>query len=181
MSTFNDDLLQLVPNLRAFARSLTRNVTSADDLVQDTLVKAISYKDKYTEGTNLRAWTFTIMRNTFYNDRVKASREAEDPEGDLSAQLSVKPDHDGRLQYAEFKEAFAQLSDERREALTLVGALGMSYEEAAETCGVAVGTIKSRVGRARKDLAVIMNLGDEGMTDATDMHTTAVVSAATVA
>ena len=176
MSGFNDELLVLVPNLRAFARSLTRDVPRADDLVQDTLVKAMTNKEKFVPGTNLRAWTFTIMRNTFYNDRAKVLRESEDPEGDLSAQLSVKPDHDGRLQFGEFKAAFAQLSDERREALSLVGALGLSYEEAADTCGVAIGTMKSRVGRARKELATLMKLGDEGMIDMTDAHTTTVVA-----
>ena len=176
MSSFNDAVLELVPNLRAFARSLTRDAVSADDLVQDTLVKAITNKEKFAEGTNLRAWLFTIMRNTFYNNRAKASREAEDPEGDLTAQLSVKPDHDGRLQYAEFQAAFAKLSDERREALTLVGALGLSYEEAAETCGVAIGTMKSRVGRARKELAVLMNLDEDGVVDAAPSPTSPPVS-----
>lgn len=176
MNAFNEAMLECVPNLRAFARSLTRNPTSADDLVQDTLVKAMGNRDKFQEGTNIRAWLFTILRNTFYNAQRKKSREAEDPEGDLTASLAVKPDHDGRLQLGEFKEAFAQLSDERREALTLVGALGMSYEEAAEACGVALGTMKSRVGRARKELAVIMKLGDGGVVDATDAQTAAVVS-----
>jgi len=176
MSAFNDDLLALVPNLRAFARSLTRNHSAADDLVQETLLKAISNKDKFREGTNLRAWLFTIMRNTFYSAQTKRAREAEDPEGDLTASLSVKPDHDGRLQYAEFQRAFAQLSDERREALTLIGALGLSYEEAAQTCGVAIGTMKSRVGRARAELATLLKLGDDGMMQMTDARTSDVVS-----
>lgn len=180
MSDFQKDVLDQVPSLRAFARSLTRNAVSADDLVQDTLVKAFSNADKFKEGTNLGAWLFTIQRNIFYSARKKAAREAEDPEGDLAAGLSVKPDHDGRLQYAEFQKAFAQLSDERREALTLVGALGQSYEEAAETCGVAVGTIKSRVGRARKELAVLMKLEDDGFSSMTDVGTAGLVSPGTI-
>lgn len=163
MTTFNDALLEQVPSLRAFARSLTRNAASADDLVQETLVKAIANSAKFEEGTNLRAWLFTILRNQFYTGYKKSSREVEDPEGDLASNLSVKPDHDGRLQYAEFQKAFAQLSPERREALTLVGALGLTYEEAAETCGVAIGTMKSRVGRARAELATLMKLDAEGL------------------
>lgn len=163
MTTFNDALLEQVPSLRAFARSLTRNNASADDLVQETLVKAIANSEKFQEGTNIRAWLFTILRNQFYTGYKKAAREVEDPEGDLASTLSVKPDHDGRLQYAEFQKAFAQLSAERREALTLIGALGLTYEEAAETCGVAVGTMKSRVGRARSELATLMKLDAEGL------------------
>lgn len=174
MSDLHDQILTHVPALRAFARSLTRDATRADDLVQDTLVKAISNLDKFREGTNLRAWLFTIQRNVFYSDRRKAVRESEDPEGDLAARMSVKPDHDGRLQYAEFQRAFAQLNAEQREALTLIGAMGFSYEEAAETCGVAVGTIKSRVGRARKELASLMQLDDDGLGDLTDPATRAV-------
>lgn len=156
MSDMHDALLAQVPALRAYARSLTKDVVRADDLVQDTLVKAMSNLDKFQQGTNLSGWLFTIQRNIFYSNRRKAIREAEDPQGTLAAGLSVKPDHDGRLEFAEFQQAFAQLSVEQREALTLVGAMGVSYAEAADMCGVAVGTMKSRVGRARKELALLM-------------------------
>lgn len=161
MSDMHDALLAEVPGLRAFARSLTKDPVRADDLVQDTLVKAMANLEKFEEGTNLAAWLFTIQRNIFYSNRRKAAREAEDPEGALAATLSVKPDHDGRLEFAEFQRAFAQLSAEHREALTLVGAMGRPYAEAAQMCGVAVGTMKSRVGRARKELAARMDLGPQ--------------------
>lgn len=163
MTSFNDLLLEQVPSLRAFARSLARNHAAADDLVQETLLKAIDNRDKFQDGTNMRAWLFTILRNNFYSGYKKTTREVEDPEGDLAESLSVKPDHDGRLQYAEFQKAFSQLSAERREAITLVGALGLTYEEAAQTCDVAVGTMKSRVGRARAELATLMKLDSEGV------------------
>lgn len=152
MNAMHDALLAEVPALRAYARSLTRDVVRADDLVQDTLVKAMTNLDKFKQGTNLTAWLFTIQRNIFFSDRRKAIRETEDPNGALTAALSVKPDHDGRLEFAEFQHAFAQLPTEQREALTLVGAMGMSYAEAAQLCGVPLGTMKSRVARARKFL-----------------------------
>lgn len=176
MSDLHDEIIAEVPSLRAFARSLTRDAVSADDLVQETLLKAIANIEKFKPGTNMRAWLFTIQRNAFYSDRRKAARETEDPDGDLAASLSVKPDHDGRLAMGEFQKAFVQLSDEQREALTLIGAMGYSYEDAAEMCGVALGTMKSRVGRARKELAVLLHLGEDGVSDLTDRRTTAVVS-----
>lgn len=177
MTTMHDVILSEVPALRAFARSLTRNVVSADDLVQDTLVKAISNIEKFQEGTNVRAWLFTIQRNIFYSQKRKAARETEDPDGDLAGQLAVKPDHDGRLEMAEFHRAFEQLKAEQREALTLIGAMGFSYEEAAEMCGVATGTMKSRVGRARKELAVLMKIDETGVGNLTDRQTSAVIAA----
>ncbi|THH38137.1 sigma-70 family RNA polymerase sigma factor [Aliishimia ponticola] len=176
MTAFQDEVVSHVPTLRAFARSLTRDAARADDLVQDTLVKAFSNAEKFQQGTNMRAWLFTILRNLFYSDRRKAVRESEDPEGTLAAGLSVKPDHDGRLQYAEFQTAFAELSDEQREALTLIGALGMSYDEAAKMCGVATGTMKSRVGRARKELAERMQLDDAGVIAENEFATTGAAS-----
>lgn len=176
-----DEVMEHVPALRAFARSLTRDPVSADDLVQDALVKAFSNFDKFQPGTNLRAWLFTIQRNCFYSDRRKAVRETDDPEGNLVGSLAVKPDHDGRLQLKEFQTAFAKLSDEHREALTLIGALGLAYEEAAETCGVAIGTMKSRTNRARKELAALMHLDEDGLSSLTDQQTAAIVNAAPAA
>lgn len=171
-----DEILEHIGALRAFARSLCRDATLADDLVQDTMVKAITNFDKFEQGTNMRAWLFTILRNTFYSNRRKAGREISDTEGTMTDQLSVKPDHDGRLQYAEFTRAFARLSPEQREVLILVGASGFSYEEAAEMCGVAVGTIKSRTNRARKQLAEMMGLTEARQVDITDLPTKAVLS-----
>jgi RNA polymerase sigma-70 factor (ECF subfamily) len=153
-----DDLVQHLPSLRAFAMSLTRNRSSADDLVQDTIVKAWTNIGKFTHGTNLQAWLFTILRNTHYSSLRKGRREVADPEGIYAQGLYVNPEHDGRLAYRDFQRAFDRLSDEHREVLTLVGASGFSCEEAAETMGVAVGTVKSRASRARKRLADLMGL-----------------------
>lgn len=153
-----DDMLQHLAAMRAFAMTLTRNRSSADDLVQDTIVKAWSHIDKFVQGTNLKAWLFTILRNTFYSNLRKSRREVEDPDGLHAAALFVKPDHDGRLAYAEFQTAFDQLSPEHREVLILVGASGFSVEEAAEMLGIAPGTVKSRTNRARKRLAEGMGL-----------------------
>ena len=173
-----EELVEHLPAMRAFAISLTRNAATADDMVQDTLVKAWSNIDKFEPGTNLRAWLFTILRNTFYSYRRKAKREVADADGALTESLSQKPDHDGHLHMADFKEAFAHLPDEQREALILVGASGFAYEEAAEMCGVAVGTIKSRVNRGRKRLAELMQLDEENdAMELTDNATMAVVAA----
>lgn len=174
-------LVEHLPALRAFAMSLTRNPAAADDLVQDAVLKAWSNLEKFEEGTNLRAWLFTILRNTYYSDRRKASREVEDTDGAITAELSEKPAHDGRLQLRDFKVAFDQLTDEQREALILVGASGFSYEEAAEMCNCAVGTIKSRINRGRAQLAELMNLSDDDAMELTDSATMAVISAGRVA
>ncbi len=155
-----DALIQHLPSLRAFAMSLARNRSSADDLVQDTIVKAWTNFDKYAAGTNLQAWLFTILRNTFYSSLRKTRREVADPDGIHAKGLYVNPEHDGRLAYRDFQRAFDQLSSEHREVLTLVGASGFSCEEAAVTMGVAVGTVKSRASRARKRLTDLMGLGE---------------------
>lgn len=156
-----DELHEHLGALRAFALSLTRNSAAADDLVQDTIVKAWSNIEKFQRGTNLRAWLFTILRNTFYSDRRKRKREVPDPEGIHAATLYEKPAHDGRLAMNDFVVAFDQLSPEHREVLTLVGASGFSYEEAAGMMGVAVGTVKSRANRARARLSEMLGL-EEG-------------------
>lgn len=162
--------------LRAFAISLTRNVSAADDLVQDTIVKAWTHIDKFQPGSNLRAWLFTILRNTFYSDRRKMRREVADPEGVHAATLCEKPSHDGRLALADFRRAFDQLSPEHREVLILVGASGFAYEEAAEMMGVAVGTVKSRANRARARLAEMLGLEEgEELLSSADAATLAVL------
>ena len=169
-----DELITHLPALRSFALSLTRNRSTADDMVQDAVVSAWSKFDTYKPGTNMRAWLFTILRNNYYSSRRKLNREVADTDGHFAAALSVKPDHDGRLQLTDFHRAFQQLPDEQREALILVGASGFSYEEAAETCGVAVGTVKSRAARARAKLAEMLDL--DGALEITDAATNAVVN-----
>ncbi|TNF22647.1 MAG: RNA polymerase sigma factor [Rhodobacteraceae bacterium] len=162
--------------MRAFAMSLTRNNAAADDLVQDAVVKAWSNFDKFKPGTNLRAWLFTILRNTYYSLYRKRKREVEDPDGIMAGKLSEKPAHDGHLAMADFRVAFAQLTDEQREVLILVGAEGFSYEDAAEMCGCAIGTIKSRTNRARARLAELMHLDEDADLGITDAATLAVVT-----
>ncbi|WP_151720644.1 RNA polymerase sigma factor [Gemmobacter serpentinus] len=161
-----DELPEHLPSLRAFALSLTRNATEADDLVQETVVKAWSNFDRFQPGTDLRAWLFTILRNTFYSVRRKLRREVSDPDGIHAQGLFDKPQHDGRLAMNDFVRAFDQLSPEHREVLTLVGANGYSCEQVSEMIGVAVGTVKSRTNRARQRLAQLLQLEDgEGLLD----------------
>jgi RNA polymerase sigma-70 factor (ECF subfamily) len=147
-----DHLLAEIPSLRAFALSLAGAADRADDLVQDTLVKAWANAESFTHGTNLRAWLFTIMRNTFFSQYRKARREVQDVDGEAAARLVSPPNQISHLDFADFKAELDLLPADQREALVLIGASGFSYEEAAEICGVAVGTIKSRVNRARRRL-----------------------------
>lgn len=172
-----EQILEHLNGMRAFAMSLTRNSAQADDLVQDTIVKAWKNFDSFQQGTNLRAWLFTILRNTFYSARRKSTREVEDVDGAMAATLSEKPHHDGRLALADFEKAFAKLPLEQREALILVGASELTYEEAAETCGVAIGTIKSRVNRGRNKLVELLKMDEDEAMEMTDTATFAVVSA----
>ena len=153
---FRSALLGAVPSLRAFAISLSGNVDRADDLVQDTMVRALSNAHRFEPGTNLNAWLFTILRNLFHSEYRKRRREVEDPDGAFAARLKVPPEQGPRLDFEDFRAALATLPHDQREALLLVGASGFSYEEAAEICGCAVGTIKSRVNRARVRLAAML-------------------------
>lgn len=167
--------------MRAFAISLTHNPAVADDMVQDAVEKAWINFAKFEAGTNLRAWLFTILRNTYYSSRRKTNREVADVDGIHAGNMAEKPAHDGRLQMGDFRDAFAQLGDEQREALLLVGASGFSYEEAAGMCGVAVGTMKSRTARARQKLAELMQLDEDEALEMTDDATLSVLTAGKVA
>lgn len=171
-----DELTTHLGALRAFAISLSRNPSIADDLVQDTVVRAWRSIGSFTPGTNMRAWLFTILRNSYYTHHRKSKREVSDTDGLLAATLSVKPDHDGRMALGDFMDAFRQLPDEQREALILVGASGFAYHEAAEMCGTAVGTIKSRVNRGRQKLIELLDMTD-GTMDLTDKATMAILTA----
>jgi RNA polymerase sigma-70 factor, ECF subfamily len=160
-SGFKSDLLGAIPSLRAFAVSLTHNTDKADDLVQETLVKAWDKHASFQPGTNLKAWLFTILRNEFYSQMRKRGREVQDTDGAMTARLAVHPSQHGTLDLEDFRAALAQLPEDQREAIVLIGASGFSYEEAAEICGCAVGTIKSRVSRARTRLQEILNIQGE--------------------
>ena len=148
-------------NLRAFAVSLCGDRERADDLVQETLFKAWNHLDSFHEGTNLKAWLFTILRNTYFSERRKRHREVEDADGSYAATLATLPEQHGHMEMQDFRAALTRLPDDQREALILVGAAGFSYEEAAEISGCAVGTIKSRVNRARNRLGEMLGM-DEG-------------------
>jgi len=159
-TSWRDQVVGLIPALRAFAWSLSHNGSDADDLVQDTLIKAWTNRDKFEPGTNLRAWLFTILRNTYYTNVLRRRREVRDETGEYAATLKSAPTQDWSVAMRSLQNALQQLPDEHREALILVGAAGLSYEEAAEICGCALGTIKSRVNRARARLLKIMDADD---------------------
>ena len=165
-----EQILAAVPSLRAFATSLTGNRDRADDLVQDAILRAWANINQFERGTNLSAWLFTILRNQFHSEYRKRKREVEDADGSYAARLKKHPDQQSRLDFEDFRTALATLPLDQRGALLLVGAQGMSYEEAAAVCQVAVGTVKSRVNRARSKLASVLDLTDEaelGLDDVT--------------
>jgi RNA polymerase sigma-70 factor, ECF subfamily len=152
------DLVAALPHLRAFATSLCGDRERADDLVQETILKAWDNRSSFTVGTNLKAWLFTILRNTYFSERRKRKREVEDADGKISGRVAVHAEQQGHMDFHDFQAALVQLSEDQREALILVGAEGFSYEEVAEICGCAVGTIKSRVNRARTRLAELLGV-----------------------
>ncbi len=154
-----DVMLAAIPSLRAFAISLSGSVDRADDLVQETVMRAMASINSFTPGTNMQAWLFTILRNQFRSEYRKRRREVEDPDGGYLASLKAPAEQFGRLEFKELIEALAKLPYVQREALLLVAASGFSYDEAAAICGVAVGTIKSRVSRARQLLAEVLVIG----------------------
>lgn len=157
-----DTMLAAVPSLRAFAISLSGNVDRADDLVQETLMRAIANIGSFQPGTNMSAWLFTILRNLFRSEYRKRKREVEDSDGSYADSLKSHPEQHGRVEFEEFRQALDKLPEDQREALILVGASGFSYEEASEICGCAVGTIKSRVNRARNRLAKMLGIDNPG-------------------
>jgi len=157
-ASFKDELLAEIRNLRAFAISLSGSVTLADDLVQETLLRAWANSDKFQPGTSLRAWLFTILRNIYYSNYRKRAREVQDSDGFYARRLTVPGDQESHLDLEDFRRALTMLPVEQREVLTLIGASGLSYEEAAEVCEVGIGTIKSRLSRARAKLVEILGL-----------------------
>ena len=152
-----DGIIAAIPSLRAFALSLSGNLDRADDLVQETLVRALAHIDSFEPGTNLPAWLFTILRNCFRSEYRKRGREVEDIDGRFAETLKSLPEQDGHVEFEELRQALAELPDDQREAIILVGAAGVSYEEAAQICGCAVGTVKSRAHRARQKLAELLD------------------------
>jgi len=150
-------LLEAVPHLRAFARSLTRNRDQADDLVNDTIVRAIAASNQFTPGTNFRAWVFTILRNLFYNQGRRGKSRFSSLDDLTVDEPAESATQEASLEFCDFRRAFWQLPDHHREALILVGASGLNYEDAAKICGCQVGTMKSRVSRARTELRRVLD------------------------
>lgn len=149
--SFGDALIAAIPNLRAFAHSLSGDGNLSNDLVQETLLKAWAHKDSFVPGSNLKAWLFTILRNTYFTHYRKSQREElDDDQSALNA--SVAPNQLTHLEFDDMRRALMRLSPDHREALLLITAEGFSYDDAARVCGCAVGTMKSRVNRARARL-----------------------------
>jgi len=153
---FRDQLVAAIPGLRAFGMSLTARTDQADDLVQETLMKAWHHQDSFEVGTNLRAWLYTILRNEFYSQIRKRRREVEDADGEYASKVATEGGQESNLDMADLRLALLKLPEDQREAIILVGASGFSYQEAAQISGAAVGTVKSRVSRARDRLAAML-------------------------
>jgi RNA polymerase sigma-70 factor (ECF subfamily) len=159
---FKRELVHLIPHLRAFARTLTGDPTAADDLAQDAMLKAWDARASYQMGTNMKAWTFMILRNQFYSEKRRSWRSSQLDQEAAERTLVAVDDPEAPVALDELRQALNTLPEEQREALILVGAGGFAYEEAAEICQCAVGTVKSRVSRARKALHVILERGGYG-------------------
>ena len=156
---FKRELVTLIPHLRAFARTLTGDPTAADDLAQEAMMKAWDARASYQMGTNMKAWTFMILRNQFYSEKRRSWRQTQLDQEAAERTLIAVDDPEAPVALDELRQALQTLPEEQREALILVGAGGFAYEEAAEICQCAVGTVKSRVSRARKALQATLERG----------------------
>ncbi|MFD1612527.1 sigma-70 family RNA polymerase sigma factor [Sphingomonas tabacisoli] len=156
---FREQLGLVIPHLRAFGRSLSGNRDTADDLVQETLLKAWAARKRFQAGTNMRAWTFIILRNLYLSQMRRARFKGEWDDLTADRLLAAPASQDRHVELADMQRALMHLPQPQREALILVGAGGFAYEEAAEICGVAVGTIKSRVARGRVALEALLTEG----------------------
>ena len=156
---FKRELIGLIPHLRAFARTLAGDPAAADDLAQDAMLKAWDARASFQMGTNMKAWTFMILRNQFYSEKRRAWRQTQLDQDAAERTLIAVDDPEAPVALDELRLGLAQLPHEQREALVLVGAGGFAYEEAAQICGCAVGTVKSRVSRARRALQAILEVG----------------------
>jgi len=154
---FPDAVIALIPMMRGYAMSLTRSRSEADDLVQDTLVRAWRFRTAYEPGTNLKAWLYKILRNIFYSNHARRRLVVQDADGKLTAQLSCTPQQEWQVEFSDLLRSLDRLTPDTRDALLLIVVAGLSYEEAAEVCGCATGTLKSRVSRARARLAELLD------------------------
>ena len=156
---FKNELVQLIPHLRAFARTLCGDPAAADDLAQDAMMKAWDARNSFQMGTNMKAWTFMILRNQFYSEKRRSWRQTQLDQEAAERTLMAVDDPEAPVALDELRLSLGMLPAEQREALILVGAGGFAYEEAAEICNCAVGTVKSRVSRARRALHAILDDG----------------------
>jgi RNA polymerase sigma-70 factor (ECF subfamily) len=156
---FKRDLVGLIPHLRAFARTLTGDATAADDLAQDAMMKAWDARTSFEMGTNMKAWTFMILRNQFYSEKRRSWRQTQLDQEAAERTLVAVDDPASPIALDELRLGLGMLPPEQREALILVGAGGFAYDEAAKICGCAVGTVKSRVSRARQALQALLDGG----------------------
>lgn len=158
---FKKQIAAVIPQLRACGRSLSGSSDRADDLVQEAVLRAWAARDRFQEGTSFKAWTFTILRNLFLSQMRRTRFSAE--WDDLAAErvLAAPADQDRHLHVADVQRALEKLPEAQREALVLVGAGGVTYEEAAEICDCPIGTIKSRVARGRTALIAMIEGVDE--------------------
>jgi RNA polymerase sigma-70 factor, ECF subfamily len=157
---FADMMVAEMPYLRAFALSLSGSTTVADDLVQETLVKAWSHTESFSLGTNFRAWLVTILRNTYFNQYRKLAREVQDSDNTHAEKILVGGEQESRLTMQDVQRALNKLPEDHREILLMIGVTELSYEEAAQVCNIAVGTVKSRLNRARAKLAEHLGMVD---------------------
>lgn len=158
-AAFKTLLHEAIPHMRAFARGLTQDATAADDLAQDALLRAWDRRAQFRANTNFKAWVMTIVRNQFYSDKRRSWRQVQLDDDHARETLPAAVDQDDVMALDDVRRALSELSEEHREALILVGAGGYAYQEAAEICGCAVGTMKSRVNRARARLLEVLKAG----------------------
>ena len=162
MSEFHRLVEEQIPRLRRYARALTRDSNSADDLVQDTLVRGLAKAHLWQADTDIRAWLFTIMHNQYVNNVRRAQRERATVDVDqVASTLVATTDPTASRQLSELDRALGQLSEGQRAVVLLVGLEGMSYDEAAKILRVPIGTVRSRLGRAREALRALMGMHDE--------------------
>ena len=154
---FKDQLVETLPALRAYARSLTGDLADADDLVQETMMKALASASRFEDGSNMRAWLFTILRNTRNSQFRKRAREVEDVDGEHAEKQSAPGRPEATLEMQELEAALSRLPEDQREAVMLIGASGLDYSEASAIVGVSVDALKARVSRGRKKLAALLD------------------------
>ena len=162
MSDFTQLLEAVIPKIRRYARSLTRDPIKADDLVQDALCRAMAKQHLYQPDTNLRAWLFTLMHNQYVNDVRRSARETNVLNvEDVASQLVATTDPTASRQLVELDRALGQLPIEQRQVILLIGLEGMSYEEVAAIVAVPIGTVRSRLSRGREQLRRLMGVEEE--------------------